>query len=96
MEREQFNNCLFWFTVIVAVLAILLIFLVYCLSRLDCVKNMTTTSRPRPRKNPNKPCYNPTIVIDIPDLDFIDARNSDLVGSPVLVKSLHNSPVSLQ
>ncbi|KAF1755270.1 hypothetical protein GCK72_021839 [Caenorhabditis remanei] len=93
LDVGEFNLVLIVFSSVVVTLALIAIVILYCWMSCGCCKRKSV------RRHSNIPHVMITqhrdktpLSIDCPDLDFIDARNTNLVSSTVQVDSVHQTP----
>ncbi|EFP00748.1 hypothetical protein CRE_21293 [Caenorhabditis remanei] len=94
LDVGEFNLVLIVFSSVVVTLALIAIVILYCWMSCGCCKRKNGG-----RRHSNIPHVMVTqhrdktpLSIDCPDLDFIDARNTNLVSSTVQVDSVHQTP----
>uniref|UniRef100_A0A8R1I3L1 Uncharacterized protein n=1 Tax=Caenorhabditis japonica TaxID=281687 RepID=A0A8R1I3L1_CAEJA len=93
LDVDEFNLVLIVFSAVIVSIALIALIFMYCRMSCGCCK----------RKERRRPSGIPQVMItqhrdktplsiDCPDLDFIDARNTNLVSSTVQVDSVHHTP----
>ncbi|CAE17831.2 uncharacterized protein CELE_F48F5.6 [Caenorhabditis elegans] len=94
LDVDEFNLVLIIFSATVVFFALIALILMYCTMSCGCCRR-----KEKRRKLSNIPQVMVTqhrdktpLSIDCPDLDYIDARNTNLVSSTVQVESVHQTP----
>lgn len=86
MEREELNVYLLIITGALVSAAIALLLFLYC--RSQCQGRSGRTPRGGHSGSPSKQ----PLKLSIPDMEFIDEKQTPLVSSTIQVSSIHNSP----
>ncbi|CAO4382773.1 Protein CBG05649 [Caenorhabditis briggsae] len=99
LDVDEFNLVLIIFSGTVISLALVALVILYCQMSCGCCKKRGAYQPTEKRRHSNIPQVMVTqhrektpLSIDCPDLDFIDARNTNLVSSTVQVDSVHQTP----
>ncbi|CAI2352615.1 unnamed protein product [Caenorhabditis sp. 36 PRJEB53466] len=95
LDVDEFNFVLIIFSAIIVSLGLFALLILYCQISCGCCKRKESGIR-RPSTIPQVMVTQhrdkTPLSIDCPDLDFIDARNTNLVSSTVRVDSVHQTP----
>ncbi|TKR60892.1 hypothetical protein L596_028074 [Steinernema carpocapsae] len=94
LRKHQFDFVLIVFSITVFLIALVLAILIWCKTKV-CL-NFRSGPRYVYHEEPARlvKADGRHLSVQIPDLDYIDSRNTELISSTVKVDSLHNSPVS--
>uniref|UniRef100_A0A915BE89 Uncharacterized protein n=2 Tax=Parascaris univalens TaxID=6257 RepID=A0A915BE89_PARUN len=99
-QRESIDTFLIIFTLVVALIALLLVIFVFFKGKLCPRRSIyasqsiianDTAANLSPSKVPLR--SDEGHCVDLPELDYIDERSTHLISSTVIVNSLHNSPI---
>ncbi|CAL2047800.1 hypothetical protein CAEBREN_13900 [Caenorhabditis brenneri] len=97
LDVDEFNLVLIIFSTVIVSLALFALIILYCKMSCGCCnRNNSSSKKRRPSNIPQVMVTQhrdkTPLSIDCPDLDFIDARNTNLVSSTVRVDSVHQTP----